>query len=421
EALSDYSNKEAARLSTIDKNRRLSSFTKLPPLQDVRYARPEKVDEEKWVRFCKHVSKWLSELKQVNGNYVEFDASRETKIFVSTENRVIVQHNKVFSLVASIRQLTPEGLHIEQEVIFNVATQKELPSMRQFKRALLEKYDKLRALITAKRIHSFSGPVLLMQRASGLLFHEAIGHRIEGSRLLSSGEGQTFKGQQGKRVVNVDLDIYDDPTLKKFDGVRCIGAYDYDDEGTPSARADLVEAGKLKGFLTTRSQVPMKNFEMNGHARNRQYQRPISRMGVTVVEGRETVSMNELKALLIEEIREQRKPFGMIVYDTAGGETDTTSYDFQAFSGEISFASLVYPDGSEVICKGVDFVGTPLQALNNIIAVGDELEMENHYCGAESGFIPVTTIAPAVLLKNLELQAKEEELVTQYLLPRPKL
>jgi hypothetical protein len=66
-------------------------------------------------------------------------------------------------------------------------------------------------------------------------------------------------------------------------------------------------------------------------------------------------------------------------------------------------------------------VETPLQALNNIIAVGDTLEIDNGFCGAESGMITVSTIAPAVLLNSLELQAKEQELVTQYILPRPKL
>jgi predicted Zn-dependent protease len=142
-------------------------------------------------------------------------------------------------------------------------------------------------------------------------------------------------------------------------------------------------------------------------------------MGVTIVKGKEPVSSRRLRQMLIEEIIKQKKPFGMIVYETSGGETDTTSYDFQAFSGEISYATLIYPDGSEVVVRGVDFVGTPLQALNNIIAVGDKQVIDNHYCGAESGFIPVTTICPAILLSNLELQAKDEALVTQYILPKP--
>ena len=71
--------------------------------------------------------------------------------------------------------------------------------------------------------------------------------------------------------------------------------------------------------------------------------------------------------------------------------------------------------------RGVNFIGTPLQALNNVIAVGDELVLNNGYCGAESGFIPITTISPAILLSNLELQAKTEELVTQFILGKPRL
>jgi predicted Zn-dependent protease len=238
---------------------------------------------------------------------------------------------------------------------------------------------------------------------------------------LASGEGQTFKGQQEKRVLNVDLSIRDDPTLRKFQGVHCIGSYKYDDEGAPARNALLIENGVLKGFLNTRAALTPRQHQPNGHARNQKHQRPISRMAVTIIEGRDGVSYERLKELLIEEVIKQDKPFGMIVYETSGGETETTSYDFQAFAGEISLATLIYPDGREECVRGVNFVGTPLQALNNIIAVGSEQMLDNGYCGAESGFIPISTISPAVLLSNLELQAKDEELVTQFILPRPKL
>jgi len=70
--------------------------------------------------------------------------------------------------------------------------------------------------------------------------------------------------------------------------------------------------------------------------------------------------------------------------------------------------------------RGVNFVGTPLQSLGNIVAVGDSPELDNGFCGAESGLIPISTIAPAVLLSNLELQGKDEELVTPHILQRPK-
>ncbi len=421
EALTYYSDKKASGISTIDANRKYTSFVRVPRTRHIQYSKPERIDEDKWVRFCKAASKWLSELPQISGNWVEFDATQQSRIFVSTENSVVVQHHQIYSLVAGIRHLTKEGLQLDQELVYHFSRQSELPNMKQFKADALKKYHQLVELVKAKKIHSFSGPVLLYPKPAGLLFHEAIGHRLEGNRLLSTGEGQTFKGHIGKKIINVGLSIRDNPKLKTFRGQSCIGAYDFDDEGVEAQNAKLVEDGTLIGFLSTRAAVSTRGHKSNGHARTKKYQRPISRMGVTIIEGKETYTLDELKDLLVEEIRRQKKPFGMIVYETSGGETDTTSYDFQAFYGDVSYATLVYPDGSEQVIRGVDFVGTPLQALSNIVAVGKELELDNGYCGAESGFIPVTTISPAILLRNLELQSKDEELVTQYILPRPRV
>ena len=421
EAISDFSNKKTARISTIDPFRKLRSFEKYEKLNAKKYPRNEKVDELKWSLFCKRASKWMSKLSGVTGNYVEFDANQVIKIFVSTENRIIVQSEKIFSLNASIRNLTQEGLQLEQELALHCNSQKELPSFKKFKSIMTAKHKVLKKLIKAKTIHSFSGPALLCPKPAGLLFHEALGHRLEGSRLLSTTEGQTFKGQIGKKILNTPIDIYDNPNLKKFNGQSCIGSYDYDDEGAPAKKAMLVKDGFLDGFLSTRAQLPAKGYLNNGHARNAKWQRPISRMGVTIIESKKPHSFEALKELLIKTIKKQKKPFGVIVYETVGGETETDSYDFQVFSGQISHAILVFSDGTEKPIKGVDFVGTPLQALNNIIAAGDTQELDNHYCGAESGFIPVSTISPAVLLSNLELQSRPEDLVTQYILPKPKL
>jgi TldD protein len=421
EALKDYSNKESGRISTPDHHAELASFVRLPRKVDIAYGRRQKVDEERWVRFVKKASKWIAELPNVSTSWVEFDSSQETKLFVSTEGRILAQHSTTFSLTATIRKLTSEGATIEQEVVINCADVQELPTAQKFRKMVLEKHRQLLRLARARQLHSFSGPVLLYPHPAGLLFHEAVGHRLEGSRLLSADEGQTFRGLEGKRVLNVDIDVIDNPRLTRFRGERCVGAYHYDDEGTPAKSAVLIEGGVLRGFVNTRAPTVRRKFEPNGHARSRKFQRPVSRMGVFMVRGKETVSMPRLRELLIDEIKRQKKPFGLIVYQTSGGETDTTSYDFQAFSGEISYATLVYPDGRETVVRGVNLVGTPLQALNNIIAVGDSPELDNGFCGAESGLVPVSTISPAVLLSNLELQAKNEELVSQNILPRPKL
>lgn len=420
EALTAYQHKHAKRVSKIDENRSLENFTPSKPTKVLRFESPERVDVNKWATFCRKASEWMSELPSVFSDQVTFSAEQESKIFVSTENRIIVQHQQIFSVSGSFKRLSSEGSHIEQEFVINATSQTELPNLREFKKLAWEKYERLMEISKAKKIHAFSGPVLLCPGPAGLLLHEAIGHRLEGDRLLSQSEGQTFKGQIGKRILNVDLNIRDNPRLKKFNGKKCLGAYDFDDEGLQSQNALLVENGILKGFLSSRSALTKRGFVPNGHGRNAKHQRPISRMGVLQIDSKKGIPMERLKEMLIREIIKQKKPFGLIIYDTNGGETDTSSYNFQAFSGQIDYAALVYPDGSEEVVRGINIVGTPLQALNSVMAVGDTCELDNGFCGAESGMIPVSTISPALLLKNLELQAKEEELVTQYLLPKPR-
>ena len=421
EALTEYNQKEASRISTRDPNNGLRSFSKGKRSAFRQLTRMDPVEQDEWNKFCKKASLWMSTLPRLSGSWVEFDSSQETRIFVNTEGSVIAQNSQVFSLSANFHKLTKEGSRLEQELIINCGSLKELPDSATFKKLALQKYEQLMRMARAKTIHAFSGPVLLHPGPAGLLFHEAVGHRLEGTRLLSTGEGQTFKGQEGKQILKVPLTIRDNPALKEFNGKKCIGSYVYDDEGVKASDTVLIEDGVLKNYLTTRSAIAKgRRYQSNGHARTKMNQRPISRMAVTIVESKIGLPLDRLKSRLVQEIKRQKKPFGMIVYETSGGETDTTNYDFQAFSGNISYATLVYPNGREIPVRGVNFVGTPLQSLNNIIAMGDTAELDNGFCGAESGLIPISTISPAALISNLELQGKDEELVTPSILQRPK-
>ena len=54
--------------------------------------------------------------------------------------------------------------------------------------------------------------------------------------------------------------------------------------------------------------------------------------------------------------------------------------------------------------RGVEIVGTPLTAISKIVAAGQSSAIFNGFCGAESGYVAVSTVAPAVLLTEIELQ-----------------
>ena len=69
--------------------------------------------------------------------------------------------------------------------------------------------------------------------------------------------------------------------------------------------------------------------------------------------------------------------------------------------------------------RDVSFVGTPLNAIRGILAAGARREVDNSWCSAESGTVPVSTVSPALLIDNLELQssARSPQAAHAYSLP----
>jgi hypothetical protein len=71
------------------------------------------------------------------------------------------------------------------------------------------------------------------------------------------------------------------------------------------------------------------------------------------------------------------------------------------------------------LVRGVDIVGTPLVSLTKIVATGDKMEVFNGYCGAESGSVPVSASAPAMLISEMEVQKKQTSTDRPPILPPP--
>ena len=71
------------------------------------------------------------------------------------------------------------------------------------------------------------------------------------------------------------------------------------------------------------------------------------------------------------------------------------------------------------LVRGVEIVGTPLSSINKIVATGDDTRVFNGYCGAESGFVPVSTVAPTVLVTEIELQRTRKDTGRPPVLPSP--
>lgn len=121
------------------------------------------------------------------------------------------------------------------------------------------------------------------------------------------------------------------------------------------------------------------------------------------------VTRAELEKMLVEEARRQKKPYALVVSDISGGDTNTSGYGYQAFRGKPTLLwRIEVKTGKKELVRGVELVGTPLTVINKIVAVSEETGIFNGFCGAESGFIPVSTVAPATLITEVELQRQQK-------------
>ena len=277
------------------------------------------------------------------------------------------------------------------------------------------------ALRKAPVLDPYTGPALLAPEAAGVLFHEAVGHRLEGERQNDDHDGHTFKGQVGKLILPPFITVIDDATRVSDGAISLNGYYDFDDQGVPAQKTVLVKNGVLQTFLMSRA--PVQGFtRSNGHGRSAAGRDPVARMSNLIVESSKVLSRAELKAALIAVAKRQGKPYGLLSRDVSGGNTDTSGYGYQAFKGQ---PRLVYrvdaTTGAEELVRGVEVVGTPLSSINKIAATGDDTQVFDGYCGAESGYVPVSTVAPTVLINEIELQRTRKDSGRPPVLASPSL
>ena len=103
-----------------------------------------------------------------------------------------------------------------------------------------------------------------------------------------------------------------------------------------------------------------------------------------------------------------------------GGFTLTGRVYPNAFNVRAVTAWKVYADGRpDERVRNIDLVGTPLVALQNVMALGDDPAVFNGFCGAESGMVPNAAVSPSMLLRTLEVQKKEKDSERPPILPKP--
>ena len=378
-----------------------------------------KLNVAEWEKRAREYSALFNRYSDILDAFVSLTTEATTKYLVNSEGTSL-QHGRThvrLGLYASTR--AEDGMELYRYEAFDVHTPEGLPEDNVVKKTIEKIIEDLQALRAAPVVEPYTGPAILSGRASGVFFHEIFGHRIEGHRQKNEDEGQTFTKKIKQAVLPDFISVYDDPTSVRGSGIDLNGHYLYDDEGVKAQRVTVVENGVLKNFLLSRS--PVAGFERsNGHGRKAPGYRVVGRQGNLLVQASKTVSEERLRQMLIEECKQQGKPFGLIFKDISGGFTITGRGFPQAFQVTPIMVYRVYTDGrADELVRGADLIGTPLISFSKIIASSDKLDVFNGYCGAESGFIPVSAVSPSILTTQIEVQKKPKSSERLPILPPP--
>ena len=380
---------------------------------------PPKFDQHEWEERVRRLSAIFKKYPDIENSTVVLLVQDATRYFVSSEGSRLVDSRPLIRVLALASTRSTDGMELARSETFDASTFDKLAPEQTVAAKIDKIAQDLQKLKRAPVVEPFNGPALLSGRAAAVFFHEVVGHRLEGQRQRGENEGQTFTKMIGQAVLPKFLSVEDDPTLKSLEGVELSGNYSYDEEGEKSRKVELISNGILKQFLMSR--MPVKGFmQSNGHGRAQAGLMPVGRQGNLIVRSNKSVADAQLRQELINEIRKQKKPFGLYFEDIAGGFTLTLRNMPQAFQVMPLMVWKVYPDGRpDELVRGVDIIGTPLNALNRIVLTGQKMDVFNGECGAESGSIPVTAAAPAMLFSEIEVQKVSQGHERPPLLPPP--
>ena len=225
--------------------------------------------------------------------------------------------------------------------------------------------------------------VVMGAGASGILLHEAMGHAFEAD---FNRKGQSiFSGKIGSKVCPENVSVVDDGTL-----AYNRGSGNYDDEGVAGEKTYMVKEGILTSYLHDRISAAWYGIDSTGNGRRENFRyNPIPRMRATYME-----NGNADPEGIIASVKH-----GIYVDEFSNGQVKIGEGDFTFF---VKSGHLIEDGRLTAPVKDINIIGNGPQALADIVAVGNDLKIDNGTwtCGKEQS-VPVSCGMPTVLIDGL--------------------
>ncbi len=354
-----------ARASKL-KKKRIVKLAEVKPVVD-KYVVPMKIDprkadKEELVRLVIDVDKDVRGFsKTIVSDTINFNIVDDELVFLSSEGAEISQ--RLVRCYGNVMVVAREMGNIAS-AYESIGGQSGLELLKKTPlidvgRTAAERASKL---VSAKVASAGLFPVVLENRITGLLAHEAVGHCAEADLVYG---GSFLADKIGKRVASEKVTLVDDGHFASG-----FGTMKYDDEGVPTKKIMIIDKGICRSFLHSRETALHFGVEPTGNARAWTFEfDPIIRMRNTYIEGG-----NHTLEELTEDIKE-----GFFLKGGLGGQAD--------FNGEFMFGTqeAVRIKNGKLVesLRGVTISGNAFEVLKNVDAIGRDMIMRVGMCGKE--------------------------------------
>jgi TldD protein len=217
----------------------------------------------------------------------------------------------------------------------------------------------------------------------GVLVHEAVGHPLEADNIAK--KIGAFTGKLGKKVASDVFTMVDDGTLPNMRGT-----INFDDEGTPAKRNVLIRNGVLEDYMTDILSAKQLGLQRTGNGRRESFRYiPIPRMTNTFIEaGKDSPE---------DIIKSTQK--GIYVKSLSGGSVNPITGMFNFTCREVY---LIEKGKITKPVRGATLIGSCMDIISNIDAVGDNLAFGPGICG-KGQIAEVSAGQPTVRLRGMNV------------------
>jgi TldD protein len=446
EAVETYSRKQAY-LSSLARQSDINDFSKAEPVHLVEPLVMADWTNRNWDQEARDTSAALRAFPQIYESRVTYYLVFATEYLVTSEGTEIRTNRSFAAIESGMNALADDGTPINHFYATYAVHAADLPTPDAVRKSLNVTGSELMALRSAPPAPDYTGPVLFEARAAAPLLAQILGPAVNGARppvsftpvmeqLLSGLGGKSdWITRIGARVLPASVTVVDDPSAKEFQGTALLGSYAVDDEGVRAQKVTLVENGALKSELMSRRPGP--DFDQsNGHGRSAFLSDAKPTMSNLFFTSKETLSPADLKKKFLDECRDQKLAYCLIVREMDNPtisllhqddfQTLLASYGGGAGTGDRLplVVYRVYPeDGREEIIRGARLIGINSRAIRNIAGIGNDNYVYNYMQSQINGFagtalgafgsaqngLPASIVAPSLLFEEVEVRGARGE------------